>query len=308
MAFHIRFGIEVEFLLTLPATRKFHDLGLFAECVRALCQGRKDVAWPSMRTGIGGSYDEENSAIEWTLTYDSSIEDEGKYPIELVSPIFHFTPNDPFQDHVRGVWDCIEPPCAVWTNNSCGTHVHVSSSNKYTMAQVKAIARAILHFEPAVNGLVPPHRLNNKWCKTFFLNNVNFQDTDVAWAIARVDGAGSLKAIVGLVHPPLDDFPIPDRFYAWSFANSSSLLGPPRSTIEFRQGEGVTTPFNALTWVEFVVAFIGAALAVAGVGPDGPGVVGALGATDAPNPPNHFNGFPPNVDGLGKFMELGDVP
>ncbi|KAF9645640.1 hypothetical protein BDM02DRAFT_3189539 [Thelephora ganbajun] len=133
---------------------------------------------------------------------NQSPRDWTMHPIELVSPIFRFTPNDPFQDHVHGVLDCIEPPCAVRTNDSCGTRIYVSPSNLCTLAQIKAVVRAVLHFEPAINALVPPHRLNNMWCKTFFLNNANFQDTDVAQAIAQVDGAGSLKAIVDLMHPP----------------------------------------------------------------------------------------------------------
>ncbi|KAF9649033.1 hypothetical protein BDM02DRAFT_3114591, partial [Thelephora ganbajun] len=218
MAFHLRFCIEVEFLLTLPTARKSRNLGLFAECVRALYQGRKKVSWPSMHNGVGGSYDDDNSAIEWTLAYDVSIRPEGK------------------------LWDCIEPPCTVWTNDSCGTHVHVSPNDNYTLAQAKAVARAVLYFEPAINALVPPHRLNNMWCKTFFPNNANFQGKEVAQAIARVDRVGSLEDI-------------------------------------FRQAEGVTTSLDALAWAEFVVTFIGAALAVA----------------DVSNPPNYFDDFERDV-------------
>ncbi|KAF9643007.1 hypothetical protein BDM02DRAFT_3192336 [Thelephora ganbajun] len=154
-----------------------------------------------MRNDIGVPHNDENT-IEWTLTYDSSIEDGGKHPIELVPPIFRFTPNDPFRDHVRGVWDCIEPPCAVWTNDSCSTHIHVSPSNVCTLAQVKAVACAVLYFEPAINALVPPHRLSNMWCKTFFANNVNFQGREVVQAVAQVDGARSLDAVVELMNPP----------------------------------------------------------------------------------------------------------
>ncbi|KAF9642848.1 hypothetical protein BDM02DRAFT_3105159, partial [Thelephora ganbajun] len=177
MAFHLRFGIEVEFLLTMPGTREFRGLHPFAECVLALYQGRKDALWPNMHNDVGGVYHGENTGIEWSLTHDPwlcLLYDHPPDGIELVSPILHFRPNDPFQNYVRGVWDCVEPPCAVWTNDSCGTHVHVSPSNNYTLAQVKAVARAVLYFEPAINALVPPHRLDNMWCKTFFPNNVNF--------------------------------------------------------------------------------------------------------------------------------------
>ncbi|KAF9649035.1 hypothetical protein BDM02DRAFT_3114596, partial [Thelephora ganbajun] len=168
------------------------------------------------------------------------------------------------------MWDCIEPPCTVWTNDSCGTHVYVSPNDNYTLAQVKAVARAVLYFEPAINALVPDHRLNKMWCKTFFPNNANFQGKEVAQAIARVDEVRSLEGIVELMNSPPNPFTILDRLYTWNFTN---LPNPLRSTIEFRQGEGVTTSLDALAWAEFVVTFTGAALAVA----------------DVPNPPNYFD-------------------
>ncbi|KAF9644767.1 hypothetical protein BDM02DRAFT_3121354, partial [Thelephora ganbajun] len=144
----------------------------------------------------------------------------------------------------------------VGTNTSCGTHVHVSPSNEYTSAQVKAIARAILYFEPAINALVPSHRLGNPFCKTLFASNRNFAGKNVEQAIAIVDKVDSSHPtlVAELMNPDMD------RYYAWNFTNlhDNDVL-----TIEFRQGEGVATPVDALAWAEFVVTFVGAAVAVA---------------------------------------------
>ncbi|KAF9643004.1 hypothetical protein BDM02DRAFT_1773646 [Thelephora ganbajun] len=70
-------------------------------------------------SGLCARVEKENRGPTCTMTL-------GYHQIELVPPTLRFTPIYPFRDHIRGVWDCIEPPCAVWTNDSWGTHVHLS--------------------------------------------------------------------------------------------------------------------------------------------------------------------------------------
>ncbi|KAF9644773.1 hypothetical protein BDM02DRAFT_3190303 [Thelephora ganbajun] len=207
----------------------------------------------------------------WTFATDTTIspDKDTEYPIELVSPVFHFRHGELFHE----------------TNDSCGTHVHVSPSNEYTSAQIKAVARAAIYFEPAINALVPSHRLGNEFCKTFFASNEHFKDKTVEQAIAMVDGVGEThKAIIELMNPP-GRLSEPNRFYAWNFAN---LVDNGILTIEFRQAEGVTTPDGALAWAEFVVTFIGAAV------------------TEATSY-NNLKKYTPNVHGLKAFLGHGLV-
>ncbi|KAF9643628.1 hypothetical protein BDM02DRAFT_3191383 [Thelephora ganbajun] len=263
---HLRFGIEVEFLLYLKDEKHvFKNIEGFAEFVLSVYQKEKDKSWPDMHIDLDGSFKGKNAATEWSFSKDKSIERDPndkhtQYPIELVSPILHFTDGH-FRDYVQGMWSLIGPLCVVKTNDSCGTHVHVSPSNEYTSAQIKAVARAALYFEPAINALVPPHRRNNFYSRNFFASNKYFKDKTPEQAIALVDGLDeSHKAIIELMNPHDSVIPGPDRYYTWNFTN---LKVGGFMTIEFRQGEGVITPAGALAWAEFVVTFVGAAVAVA---------------------------------------------
>ncbi|KAF9642998.1 hypothetical protein BDM02DRAFT_3123933 [Thelephora ganbajun] len=250
---HLRFGIEVEFLLSPREARTFKDIGEFANFVLAFYKSKKVESWPNMH----------------------------EYPIELVSPILHFQQGDHFRDYVKGVWDRIATLCIIGTNNSCGTHVHVSTNNDYTSVQVKAIARPILYFESAINALVPSHRLGNEYCKSFFASNQEFKSKTIEQAVAIVDKVD--ESHPGMVADLMN--PGTDRRYTWNFTN---LYHGRTLTIEFRQGEGVTTSTDALAWVEFVVTFIGAAMAVA-------------------NSYNDLKKFAPNVGGLKEFLKRGVV-
>ncbi|KAF9642852.1 hypothetical protein BDM02DRAFT_1857417 [Thelephora ganbajun] len=276
---HLRFGIEVEFLLSPREAHTFKDIGEFANFVLAFYKSKKDKSWPNMHVDLDGSYEGDNDTIEWSLSDDASIKHDKEYPIELISPILHFKQGDHFRDYVKGVWDRIVTLCIVGTNNSCGTHVHVSPSDDYTSAQVKAVARAVLYFESTINALVPAHRLANEYCKSFFASNEKFKGKTVEQAIAIVDK-------VDESHPAMvAELMNPDRYYTWNFTN---LYHGRTLTIEFRQGEGVATSTDALAWAEFVVTFIGAAITAA-------------------NTYNDLKKFDPNVGGLKKFLEHGAV-
>ena len=138
---------------------------------------------------------------------------------------------------------------------SCGAHVHVSSNDGFNAKQVKAVARAALYFEGAINALVLAGRSGNEFCQSFSACDTNFQGRAVKERIAKVDKLGDLVHVVNLMNSN------EDRRYIWNFTN---LYRGKTLTTEFRQGPGVVTASSALMWAEFVVTFVGAAMAVAG--------------------------------------------
>ncbi|KAF9642850.1 hypothetical protein BDM02DRAFT_1857295 [Thelephora ganbajun] len=203
---HLRFGIEVEFLLTPREAHAFKDVSEFTNFVLSFYKSKKVESWPNIHVDLDGSYEDKNDKIEWSLTNDAPINHDKEYPIELVSPILHFQQGDHFRDYVKGVWDRIATPCIIGTNNSCGTHVHVSTSNDYTSVQVKAVARAILYFESAINALVPSHHLGNEYCKSFFASNQEFKGKTIGQAVAIVDKVDESHPgmVADLMNPGVD--------------------------------------------------------------------------------------------------------
>jgi len=216
--------------------------------------------------------------------------------IELISPILRFNESR-FRDLVRGVWDRISRSCTISTNESCGTHVHISQDTGFHVLDAMAIARAVLHFEPAINALVPPHRRDPgaEYCKTFFGHDKKFQGMTPTQAIAKVNTIDRDEDVPPFVE--LNEFTDPfgetfahpiaklmnpggDRSYTWNF---TSL--PRTSTIEFRQPPGVKTAAETLQWVEFAITFVKAALLKA-------------------KPDDNLEAFNVNVGGLKEFLKI----
>jgi len=300
----LRFGIEAEFLLTPRDSKDYKgNLREFAKHVRDVYKTGKDTTWPNMHLDIDGGYMGANDKIEWSLTDDESVTvTDNKQckqttfscpyhtsivpnltcapldPLELVSPILHFEGNYPFRDFVNGVWKVIEAACIIETNTWCGTHVHVSPDNDYTLDQVKSVACAVLYFESSLNALVPADRLKSKFCKSFHASNPNFKGKAMDKCIALVDATRNHVAIIELMNNP-------DRCFAWNFQN---LWDGRPLTIEFRQGPGVTSSIDALAWAEFAVTFVGAAIKEAGSYKD-------------------LRKYSANVGGLKTFLKRGVV-
>ena len=179
---------------------------------------------------------------------------------------------------VRGVWDSLRFLCSIVPEESCSTQVHISPDTGYNVIQLKAIARAILYFEPAINALVPSHRRGNTWCKSLYASNPEFKDMedDPQLAIAKLDCVEEENDIVDLMNPD-------SKGYVWNFESLRRY-----GSLEFRQGPGVTTADETLAWVEFVVTFINATLR-------------KLPASYQ----DLYPAFPPNVGGLKMFLQAG---
>ena len=259
---------------------------------------------------------------KWALTADSSIKPDNENQcqlyffcfffkkkfllltlidavgIELISPILRFNESR-FRDLVRGVWHRLHASCSIQTNETCGTHVHVSPSNGFHVRDAKAVARAILFFEPAIDALVPRHRREGTYCKRFYVSHPVFSKLLPEQAIALVDNVSEVSQEIKrassrhsyyfdeiFAHPIAQLMnPGNDREYTWNFTSITRT-----TTIEFRQGPGVTTADETLAWVEFVVTFVNAALKL-----------------------EHYKykelneRFTPAVDGLKSFLNVGIV-
>jgi hypothetical protein len=71
----LRFGIEVEFLLTPRDGKDYKGKTKpFAKWVCSEYTNKKEASWPGMHIDIGDSPSGPNDAIEWSLTDDESVQ------------------------------------------------------------------------------------------------------------------------------------------------------------------------------------------------------------------------------------------
>ncbi|KAF8535335.1 hypothetical protein BDD12DRAFT_808649 [Trichophaea hybrida] len=167
----------------------------------------------------------------WSITDDGNVKtvasDPG-FPVEIVSPVLRFR-ND-WRGEVREVWNRIKEICVVRTNPTCSTHIHVSLSRKWTLEDVKAVARCATFFEPAV-AMLPP--------------GIKLLQTDMCKL--RIDECLTMTKLAELVNDG------GNRYFGFNFSN---LWYGTKGTIEFRCPPGVIVADDSLEWAEFFVTFV----------------------------------------------------
>src|ERR1700709_1747639 len=175
-------------------------------------------------------------------------------PLELVSPVLEFTNASSFRHQMENVWKHLKAYTKINSNESCGTHIHVSPQNNngiWTLGAVKAICRSIVFFEFAFEALLPPHRRRNIWAKSNVYDNDHFRDKKLGAYFSLIDGCKTISEIVELMNDG------DDKYFGWNFLN---LLEDGKTTIEFRRPPGVKNVNECLAWVEFTVTFVQAAV------------------------------------------------
>lgn len=163
----------------------------------------------------------------------------------------------------RKTWRFFRENFAIDSNPSCGTHIRIAHCIGYTLDQLKLVAQAVIHFEPAFIDLVPPYRRSpsqqgSGLAKSILLNSPGFKGLSRPEAIDRVAGAHDVTQLVQLIHHDPDD-----KHYAWNFLGlilGLSQRQGPFSYVEFRQPPGSRSGEEFISWAELAVLFVGAAL------------------------------------------------
>ena len=144
------------------------------------------------------------------------------------------------------MWDYLAEDYLVGGDNRCGTHIHVSMEPRFTAQELKRIAQAVIHFEPAFEVLVPQSRRGNQYARSNWLECPDLGPSSKS----RLDSILALNRL-----PDYDERAIiqifSDRRYSWSFMTMLYY-----STVEFRKPPFSTTAAECLQWAELALSFI----------------------------------------------------
>lgn len=201
--------------------------------------------------------------------------------VELISPILRAFPGSTWRKSVELTWKFLADRYDIDTNHRCGTHVHISLDPFFNVRELVRIAQAVLHFEPAIEALVPEDRRGNDFCKSNWLGSrqlgaANISRTDSIAKIGKIQDPSELIRCMGNGE---------DRGYSWNFL---SLMDKNKRTLEFRKPPGSTTVEQTLSWAEFVLSFIQAAI--------------RCGSTE------QLLKVPAHIGGLQWFLKQSNVP
>lgn len=197
----------------------------------------------------------------------------------------------------------------------CSTHIHISATPvPLSPAELSALAKAALYFEPALDQLVPADRRGSTayWCQSnrasVALRSLSLQDC-LVMVDAALDLPGSsmssepadhglTRALVGSMnlfpatstygraHGKKHDF-VRGKVYKWDFSRmlprqpshpkGSAATSLAQGTVEFRQPPGSRSAEDARGWITLVLALVTGAIRTTSWAPLS--TTGAEGAT-----------------------------
>jgi hypothetical protein len=163
-------------------------------------------------------------------------------------------------------------------NESCSTHVHLSPrsiptfskqtgqfigmARGWDLERVKRVCVGSFFFEPAITGILPPHRQHSEFAEQYrdlpnFLKSFGSSLNDF-----KKDAYGESKYIIQSLQEMKKTSRMTEvqgggRYWGWNFKNlvANKLGGEAYGTIEFRRPPGSPTAEDALMWIEFATTF-----------------------------------------------------
>lgn len=307
-----RFGIEIELLIGGRKTKHSTYSSL-----------ANDLSKRLLKAGIANHVKEaddksKSKYIKWSIVPEATVQDDKPaecrctYPItttdtqfsshslmsntvildglELVSPIYQV--NSPWEQDLHRIFTTIHTSFNLKPSVQCATHIHISRfPTPLSASDLAALGKAALHYESALDALVPEHRLGrtNKayWARSNRLAPL-FAGLSLSECLARIGDAAAAAATGGLAPPTTEvsyhpvvqamnlfpcnsvrgsshrkqeDF-LRGKGYKWDFTGMLSAHeydpkeGGGRGTVEFRQPPGSMTAMEAETWTKLAVAFV----------------------------------------------------
>lgn len=183
---------------------------------------------------------ERNGFNRWRVVHDGSVAApvRGTYGMEVVSPVLQGADG---LEEVKRVMDLLREQGGK-VNNSCGLHVHIGVRGM-KVSRLRKIAAAFLNAEAAIDQMMPPARLNNRYCQS----NTRFHGGN----FAQLERAETVNAIAtamngGSSNQHYTHF----RYYKLNFQSFVR-----HGTIEFRQHSGTVESEKACAWIRFVASF-----------------------------------------------------
>lgn len=272
----INLGIETEFYLaTRGADPSQGNLFNFAKILAANFNAEAADHGLRMRSTMR-PYDYKGDYDKWCLVCDDTIATPSSpcksFPhglvsrpdyswltkllrgIELVSPILMAFPGSSWRDDVYSIWNFLQREYNILGSRLCATHIHISLEPDYSLTDIKRLAQAIIHFEPAFEALVPPDRRGNHYARSNWLDGPRLGRL----GLSRQDSVAAIEQVLSLDHlmelfQPIHGI---DRDFAWNFYS----LFTKTKTIEFRKPPLSLTPDEVLCWAELALSFVQAAI------------------------------------------------
>ena len=189
--------------------------------------------------------------------------------LNLISPLLSTSSEVPWYQHVERTWECLNKHYEIRGDGQSYSQIYINIEPPWTSVQIQRITQAIVHFEPALDLLVPHgiragwHRLagsatrmndsNSSLSKTALREG--WHNKTRAQSIAEIDDVVGTRQVLGLVqarghaHFRLHAY---DRYYiVWRLVKEATQHDNLAASL-------VTA--NVVRWAGFAESFIQAAI------------------------------------------------
>ncbi|KAI9764376.1 MAG: hypothetical protein M1840_008514 [Geoglossum simile] len=254
-----QFGVEIELLVRpKPALLEFMSQYGYEESTEYF-QARKNrralhraLAEALSVGGLAAKVDEDEGEFStWLVAYDGSIqESDGFYGLEVISRLLESADN--WLAEIDLLWTLLDDFCFIRSDDSCGTHVHTSLRGRYTLDELKRIAKATVYYEPAITSVMPNERKVSLWSRSNMSESTQLRQ---AYDNAQIHGYGYLFDWIDSFEDEeaLSNAISPTKAVSWNFKNA---VPGGCGTVEFRRPPQVTSTEATKHWIAFTLCLV----------------------------------------------------
>lgn len=192
---------------------------------------------------------------KWTVDTDYTVTaaDNIKnwYAVELKTPVLDCS--GPALKQVETVVELLGSKFKLYTNESCGLHVHVGNEDRgFDLRTLQNFCSLVLAFRHQFDSLHSPDRLKNEYVKPI---RMEFDpEAPLREKLSFIDNSNTVDDLVSLMHHPNYD-----GYLAYGFLKLRDNPGIPFRTIEFRQHQSTLDPERITNWVMMAYNLVGIA-------------------------------------------------
>ncbi len=181
--------------------------------------------------------------------------------VEMKTPKIKIYENADWANQIKETWAFVQKNYLISTNFMCSTHIHISVRRDMPpsggglgmgLKNLKKIAQAAIHFEPALEPLLTEKRRGNIYVSSNWIDNAMFKKKEITRrvAIQMIEACKNEGDVINLMCPEPQN-----RYFAWNFRAMKRF-----GTIEYRKGSPSVNASEALAWAELTILFVDAAL------------------------------------------------
>ncbi|KAJ8132833.1 hypothetical protein O1611_g788 [Lasiodiplodia mahajangana] len=273
-------GIEIELLVELknPLPRRGHHGRGTSDNSAVYYALQRWLVQTGVQAVVKTDGNMSSDTSRWTIQGDYSLsEKKNCYGIELASRIFHT--NEDWDEEVGHVWSVLTRRFEIKSDESCGTHVHISvqdgedakhSPTIYDLDQLRRISKSVVIYEDAVTQLVPEDRKSCHYCTSnvrvpnTLLNDKYTLQLDHATSeiFEWINGFKEEPTVMSNMSPVSRHAPQHEeapgfggRYVSWNFTSLSK-----QGTIEFRRAPKSVSKEDTWAWAGFALCFVANAI------------------------------------------------